>query len=1129
MANETLNCTLTSFYNTATDRKTGVGSGSGSTAAIANANAKNAANANAINALISPTIQTGGQIYTDSYRFGQNEGTGHVESSTIVSTTRTGSIYNSTASATASRTDKMWQLKLNFNIPINYTINLIKKATLKFRAAQNADNTTPTKYHICAPKGTTEQTNFQRYTTTDIIDKNQKVELSVTSSNPTDYSIDITNIFKQCVELGQGWLTILTPQGTTTNIRHCDITGTPTIEVEFTYTKNTAPTSITRNVSIQKPNGIVNIQWSGQEAGINNNISGYTIFWKVGGVPTETSYTDKIDTSASSYSFTIPSGATRNSIYYFEIVAKSGVGPEWDSDISETSTNVSVNNLPSAPSVSYSPVRLKSTTDAEHPTNVTFAITPGTDVDSSQTITTYYATSLGGTKVLCNTTLTLSLSDEATYYFWSYDGLEYSATYTTTPIRKNNAPTIGSVNMSAVKFYSPSARDGYAININGSASNITGTNLTYKWRLLTKTGSSGTPNTTNTVFSTASSFSNVDVTAYGANFNTSYRLQLTVTDDIGEQAIGYSTKIFYIPSASSIQIININDDNDAVNGNTAHFGRYIRIKSNINTGIIQTLQYSTSSSFSSFESIQLRNDIAYNDIDFSNLTRNTTYYFRVIQTCNSLTGSGQSRTLTRAKDITPNNISLSSSTIIKPYTNNSFSFSFGNQPTFFVETQDVSTSYADIYTISFVNGGNNLVLTSNGTNSSGTVTTTISDLLLITTTQWKNFIGVSNAPNASYNNIKVKIIAKNGFNEEFIAESNSITLNFIEEIYNAGTAELQIKTNGSGDNQWQTISATYSNKTFENRYPLFEGQTIRIKYSNLQAYANQNAIIKLLNNTEELSRISIGLSDWELLNNSHIYELNSTKYIEYNIPKRTSTINTILNLSIGIVLENGKVDTISSTGNLNTTSLIRFSPESINFKLTTIDVNNNNATINWTCSDYGASVSNKSYSFGYANVTAQLKWSSSIDNSIYNDLDSSFALTGIGTSSVQTSKSVDISSIQSDIIYFGIRLTFNLNFVTINSCIPTGTQQYIREFKGQAILYRKTPNLLYGENFFVLNNSQPKSNNGVEISNQLLSIYPTSTRKMIYLGEDGHEGTFLLETNGVIIDGFIINCGTWDA
>ena len=81
-------------------------------------------------------------------------------------------------------------------------------------------------------------------------------------------------------------------------------------------------------------------------------------------------------------------------------------------------------------------------------------------------------------------------------------------------------------------------------------------------------------------------------------------------------------------------------------------------------------------------------------------------------------------------------------------------------------------------------------MTSNGTNSSGTVTTTISDLLLITTTQWKNFIGVSNAPNASYNNIKVKIIAKNGFNEEFIAESNSITLNFIEEIYNAGTAEL---------------------------------------------------------------------------------------------------------------------------------------------------------------------------------------------------------------------------------------------------------------------------------------------------------------------------------------------------
>jgi hypothetical protein len=80
-----------------------------------------------------------------------------------------------------------------------------------------------------------------------------------------------------------------------------------------------------------------------------------------------------------------------------------------------------------------------------------------------------------------------------------------------------------------------------------------------------------------------------------------------------------------------------------------------------------------------------------------------------------------------------------------------------------------------------------LAVTSNGSNSSGTVTGTVT-LSSISTASWKTLLGLTDAPNASYT-ISLEITAINGFGKTFIS-SKTFTANFIEGIASIGTAEL---------------------------------------------------------------------------------------------------------------------------------------------------------------------------------------------------------------------------------------------------------------------------------------------------------------------------------------------------
>lgn len=1113
---------VVSYYNTGTKSTSGTKGVSGYSSATAAKNAAKAAATTAADSVGGGTPASGGSSSTTDLKFGSNFGGVSKTIGTPGSSMDPDEgTYEGWCSYSSSRTSTMYQLKLVFTIPTGLTAANISGASISFTA--QASHTAETEYRVCAPKTTSAQTNYQKYSETTIIDTSNYVSFTAPgNTNAKTYSLVITGIFKQCITNGQGWVTILLPSDTAGGNRIMTLSGTPQITYTENYSACGAPTSVSCGTAIQKPGGTVSISWSGATAGTNNSIAGYTIYYNTGSAPTTSS--SSVNVTSSPYSFTIPSNATRGTTYYFKVLTRGSVSG-YNSGISSAQAATKVNSLPNAPTASASPTRIKSTGS----TTVTFTVTAGATNDTGQTASLYYATSATGTKTVFTSPLKPSLSAAATYYFWTYDGLEYSSSYASQSIIKNTPPTISSITMSAYNntTYSPSKDNrSYVKNINGSASGVTGTSLSYQWKLCVGSGTGASSYGTVTNISTATSLSNIDVTSYGATFNTAYRLALTVTDDLGESATAYSSTVYVIPAAPTISSIynQKGSGNKGGNTNNSHFEDGIRINYNENnTGLTRELQYSTSSNFSSFTAISL-SGTSYSDVTLSSLNRGTTYYFRVKYTCNTkTTTSAVSSGYMRANDITPNisAITPQSGSAIKPYTQSVLNFTFTNSPISWAAEQDVATSYGAIYSIKLKYSTRSLNVTSSDTgHSSGTVTGTVT-LSSISNTYWKTLLGITDAPNTSYL-LTLEITATNGFGTTFIG-SKTFTANFVEGIYSIGTPELRIKT---GSSTYTKIPSSYNNQTTTSRYHIFETQVLQLSLTGLQCYANQTATIYFMNGTTQLGSVAVAANEWSETNTSGTsfrYTLNGSKTINYTVPQNTVATDSsnVRNYSVKVVLANGSsklsTDSGQSNGNLNTCYHSRFAPSSINFSLSGVT----ESGWTWSCTDWGSigSSSNK-YSGDYSSVKAQFKTSNRADSG-YSNLGSQQTLTpSNGSGTINQS----LSSITYDIIYCGVTITLALNFQTIDSATPTGTTTYTYTYFNLFTFYRATPNILYGKNFFALNQNKPiegRSDQLLEISTARdTSVNPEVTRDKIYFGTDGTN--FQITGNGLVID-----CGSW--
>lgn len=325
-------------------------------------------------------------------------------------------------------------------------------------------------------------------------------------------------------------------------------TFTVTLEKNQHYTACGNPTSVSAS-GIITPNGTFTVSWSGATAGTANPIYKYRVYYRLSSnksVPSMGAYTSYKDVSASttSTSFTV-SGATRG--YYIvcgvlTLPTVDGYGPT----SLATGGSVRINSLPAAPSVSVSPAKLPSTGG-----QVTFTIDAGADSDG-QTRTLYYGTTTDvnkATKVTSPWKPTIGTSSAKTYYFWTYDGLEYSSKYTSKSVTLNEKPVI-SVKQSGTNLTSANSISSYSYVIapTVTVTQSKGTGKTYNYYLSYGTSTSNIGNKTLISSTSSKTLSITDVRIHGMTPTTSgyyYRFSVICNDGM-ENSDEVSSNIFYI-------------------------------------------------------------------------------------------------------------------------------------------------------------------------------------------------------------------------------------------------------------------------------------------------------------------------------------------------------------------------------------------------------------------------------------------------------------------------------------------------------------------------------------------------------------------------------------------------------
>lgn len=210
------------------------------------------------------------------------------------------------------------------------------------------------------------------------------------------------------------------------------------------WTNCTAPSRVwSPDALIIKP-GTLLVNWSGATNGTDNAIKNYTVYWLVsptsGELPTTSWYSGKGTTSDSFYNITIPESYRGQ---YISVRIQSNA--TYNNPISSDYIRRSVNSLPNSPLIPTTSKTIPSTQTSVAITD----ISPGNLNFGSKSGSVYWARTsdgpenpVNGGEITDNTLGDLHQGKSRDYYFWTYDGLEYSFSPTKVTITKNIKPSI---------------------------------------------------------------------------------------------------------------------------------------------------------------------------------------------------------------------------------------------------------------------------------------------------------------------------------------------------------------------------------------------------------------------------------------------------------------------------------------------------------------------------------------------------------------------------------------------------------------------------------------------------------------------------------------------------------------
>lgn len=235
--------------------------------------------------------------------------------------------------------------------------------------------------------------------------------------------------------------------------------GTGTFDLPQLYGKLSIPSGFTFICSsntdyLKLENDSISFGWFPPSNGANNEVIGYDLYLKCssnGANPSLTDYTFTTYLAKSSLPALASNGsqwvsvslgsnlatASRGQIIRAGIRVRGSAGANYYSSLNIASATRYINRLPDAPSGSNKTI-------LSTQTNTSLSVSPGNANDSGQTSSVYYT--LTASKPSSPSGATAHTDARAyipgTYYFWSYDGLEFSDSSLALSVIKNVKPTL---------------------------------------------------------------------------------------------------------------------------------------------------------------------------------------------------------------------------------------------------------------------------------------------------------------------------------------------------------------------------------------------------------------------------------------------------------------------------------------------------------------------------------------------------------------------------------------------------------------------------------------------------------------------------------------------------------------
>ena len=865
------------------------------------------------------------------------------------------------------------------------------------------------------------------------------------------------------------------------------------------WTNCTAPSRVSSTSSSIITPGTLSVNWTEGTSGVDNTIKNYTVYWLVsstsGQLPTTSWYSGKETTSNLSYSITIPESYRGQ---YISVRVQSNA--TYNSPISSSSVSRSVNSLPSEPTTSGSVVVSSTTPSAM------IEVSPGKANFGSSSTEVHYATSITGKKNKAGNSVSVPRGN--TYYFWTWDGLEYSSSYSVATVTANIPPNI-KVALDGVPVTSTNSSYSEkniieAINFKISELNKScyySLNIYNKDNILLKTWKNDVWITTETSVSLDARSIGLPSGEYYFSFSCRDNLESGNTKRFPETSASY----YYIPPlptfSSNTTYNQFSDGNVPKNvpgANSTDFYQKLRFASShydsylydngifrLDTGSNETISYTVNKKKDSKTS---PTKIFYDITITSDLVPGQTYdFFPTLQLAGLTSSALISRRRTPALDPTPSSGSI---LYIKPFTDG------------WNKAEDKPATSSKKISIS------------KGSFVGGTLDDSFYNYYNIDKNSkwWKSEILISDNQKIDISTLPKKDSISGDYYERNFSITDSTFFNKIPSgVSKTGTLTCALKntiTNRFGQaisKQSSIVTLDFNenpeiisiSKTANNTEYLYEDGTLQLEYKYRTYSENKITYSYLINRNDGNGVVTYGGIGTNEDSTSPVFGIGRLLSETVNIPigEITSSKPCIFNIRF----YDGNSTSYDTKFNISC-KRIRFVNPIISFGKAVYNkegTNSYNVSCQYTISDYGYDPDQKTTVQGLSISKESLTLNLST------------------TESITPSTGDAVFHLDNEIVDFEIgRLTLTTTIIYNGQSITKISTS------NDLIIYGITPTIAYRQNHLGINTSTLQNDS-------ILTIAPTSGRKIIYLQKYGSTDTFKINLATGTLEGFIFNidCG----